>query len=135
MILLENSLFKLHYNPVTDILEANYPGVHEYLLTEIKENMDKMVEIIHNFDIKRVLLNLTSSVLSVDHDKNLELSYQLLSGVEKTRVEKLARLEAENTAGETSLYYSIEKLLRTENPPFQVRVFSTRDKAMEWLAE
>ncbi|NEM97699.1 hypothetical protein [Pontibacter burrus] len=135
MILLENSLFKLHYNPVTDILEATYPDFYDFLFTEIKDHMDKMVEIIHNYDIKRVLLNLTSSILSVNHEQNLALSSQLLLGIEKTRVEKLARLEAENDAGETSMYYSIEHLLRTENPPFQVKVFSTRDEALNWLKD
>ncbi len=56
MILFVNSVIKLNYEPATDIAVVEYPDLHDYLLPEIKHSIDKMVDVIRNYDIKNLLL-------------------------------------------------------------------------------
>ena len=57
MILFQNSLLTLAYNPSSDILEVNYPDLYEFLLPEIKHSIDIMIDNVRNYDVKRVLLD------------------------------------------------------------------------------
>ena len=135
MILLENSILRLDYNPATDILEVEYPDLHNYLLSEIKHNIDIMMEIVRSYDVKRLLLDSTRSVSSVNADESREIATYLAAGITGTRVQKVARVQSPETAVETRAQNNIKHIRETQQLPFQLQNFTSKVDALEWLKQ
>lgn len=135
MILLENSILRLDYNPATDILEVEYPDLHNYLLSEIKHNIDIMMEIVRSYDVKRLLLDSTRSVSSVNADESREIATYLAAGITGTRVQKVARVQSPETAVETRAQKNIKHIRETQQLPFQLQNFTSKVDALEWLKQ
>jgi hypothetical protein len=109
MILFQNSFIKLDYDPATDIFEVGYPDLHGYLLPEIKHSINIMIETVKNYDVKRILLDSTRTVASVNHDESREIAAYLAAGLTKTRLQLLARVQLPNAAMETRAQANIRK--------------------------
>ncbi|WP_439881987.1 hypothetical protein ACSX1A_02260 [Pontibacter sp. MBLB2868] len=133
MILFENSIIKLDYNPATDILQIQYPDLHDYLLPEIKHSINIMVDIIRNYDIKKILLDSTLTHISVSAEESREISTYLAAGIMKTRVQKVARLQSPSTTVETTAQENIKHIKDVQTLPFLLKSFSSRPEAIEWL--
>jgi len=88
MILFQNSIIKLDYTPATDILAVEYPDLHDFLLPEIKHSINIMVDNIRNYDVKKILLDSTKTIVSVGEAESREVATYLASGLVKTRVQK-----------------------------------------------
>ena len=97
MILFQNSIVKLDYNPATDILEIEYPDLHGYLLLEIKHNINIIVDIIKSYDVKKLILDSSRTVIAVSEEESREVAMYLAAGIMTTRVQKVARLQSLNT--------------------------------------
>lgn len=133
MILFENSIIKLDYTPATDILNVQYPDLHGFLLPEIKHSIDILVDTVKNYDVKKVLLDATHTVMSVDVEESREISVYLAQGLTKTRVAKLARLQSLNHAIETRAKATIQHLAEAQLLPFELQNFTVKEKALAWL--
>ena len=70
MLLFKNSIITLDYNPAADILEVAYPDLHGFLLPEIKHSIDIMIDNVKNYDVKRILLDSTRTVISVSDEES-----------------------------------------------------------------
>jgi len=133
MILFENSIIKLNYDPSTDILEIQYPDLKDYLLPEIKHSIDVMVDIIKNYDIKRLLLDSTKTTSSVTEEQSRDIATYLATGIAKTRVEQVARLQSPVPETEERAQKNIQKLHQTMEMPFQLLNFTDKILALNWL--
>lgn len=133
MVLFENSIVKLDYDPATDILEADYPDLHTYLLPEIKHTIDLMVDIIKNYDIKRLLLDSTNTMVAVSAEESSEIATYLASGVITTRVQKVARVQSQSSVIEETAQNNIKTIEEAQFLPFQLQNFSCKAEALEWL--
>jgi hypothetical protein len=133
MILFENSIVKLDYNPATDILVIDYSDLHGYLLPEIKNSVDILTDVAKSYDVKKVLLDSTRTVVSVTPDESREISVYLANALAQTRVQKLARVQSLNAEVETRAKENIEHVQQALTLPFQVRNFSEKAEALEWL--
>ncbi|MFD3003467.1 hypothetical protein ACFS7Z_24125 [Pontibacter toksunensis] len=103
MVLFDNSLIRLDYNPATDIMEVEYPNLHDYFLSDIKRSIDTLLDTVKIYDVKRLLLDSTRTIVSVGNVESREIATYLAAGLTKTRVQKLARVKSpsatvENTA-------------------------------------
>ena len=135
MILYNNSLIKINYNPATDILDIAYPDLHEYLLPEIRHSIDKLVENIISYDVKRLLLDSSHTIVAVEPEKSREVTTYLVAGISKTRIQKLARLQSFNPSVESTAENNIRHVNQIMSLPFELRNFTSRDLATQWLAE
>jgi len=135
MILFQNSIIKLDYNPATDILEIAYPDLNGYLLPEIQYSINLMVDIIKNYDIKKLLLDSTRSVSSVSDEDSREVATYLAAAIMKTRVVKVARLQSQSTTIEKRTQGNIRHIRDSLPLPFQLQIFSNKAGAFEWLQE
>lgn len=133
MVLFENSIIKIDYDPATDILSVKYPDLHGYLLPEIKHSIDIIVENVRNYDVRKVLLDSTNTVVSVTPDESSEISIYLASGLSTTRVLKLARLQSLDTIVETRAKENIKTIMKSIPLPFQLKNFTNREDATAWL--
>ena len=133
MILLQNSILKLKYNPATDILEIDYPDLHGFLVLEIKHNINSLVDIVKNYDIKKVLLDSTKTVMSVSAEESKQVATYLAAGLVRTRVQQVARVQSRSTNVETTAQDNIKHIQTSLSLPFQLRNFTSKADAMAWL--
>ncbi|KAA3440274.1 hypothetical protein [Rufibacter hautae] len=133
MILFENSIVRLNYDPGTDILEVAYPDLHGYLLPEIKHTINKMVDIIKNYDVKKLLLDSTQTIISVGEEESREISMYLAAGLSRTRLQKVARLQSSSEGVEKVSERNIEQIKAAQQLPFALRNFRAKAEALDWL--
>lgn len=133
MILFDNSLIKLDYSPVIDVLEVAYPDLHDYLLPDIVGSLDILVETIIGYDVKRVLVDSSRTVLAVGAEQSRMITSHLIKGLMTTRITKLARLQSSNSVVESTAHGNIQYATETFAFPFELRNFSTKSEALDWL--
>lgn len=133
MILFENSIVRLDYDPATDIVEVAYPDLHGYLLPEIKYTITTMVDHIKNYDVKRLLLDSTKTLISVSEEESREIATFLAAGIMRTRVGKVARVQSTSEEVEQKAQGNIRHLKQAQQLPFEFRNFTSKAEAMAWL--
>ena len=133
MILFQNTLIKLDYEPSTDILTVAYPDLHTYLLPEINNSIDILISTVSNYDIKKVLLDSSKTSVAVAPEESQKISHHLADGFSKTRVQKVARLQSATHEVENLAQGNISEITREALLPFQIESFSDLNAAMSWL--
>jgi len=133
MILFENSIMKLEYNPATDILDVKYPNLYGYLLPEIKHSIDTLLETVISYDVKKMLLDSRDTMVSIKPEESTDISVYMASGLVNTRLQKLARLQSADTVVESRAEENFHLVKSSLKLSFQLKIFSDKDKAMEWL--
>lgn len=135
MILLQNSVLKLEYSPATDILQVRYPDLQSMHLSEIRHNLDIMVETIRNYDVRKLLLDASHTAVEVDDEENRQLNLNLAVQLAKTRLVKLARIQPVSREREVKAQQNIEDLKRSGLIPYELRTFTNHAEALAWLQE
>jgi hypothetical protein len=135
MVLYENGLIRLDYDPATDVLNIRYPDLYDYLLPEIRNSIDILVDTIRNYDVKKVLLDSSKTHVGVDRERSREVTMYLVSGFLKTRLQKLARVQSLSEAVEQTAQANISHVHASLSLPFEFRNFTERQEALGWLAE
>ncbi len=133
MILFDNSLIRLNYDPATDILLAECPDLHGYLLHEIKHSIDVLVDTAKNYDIKKLLLDSTNSVPSGKEEESMEVALYLATAIAKTRLQRMARVRPLSNTTEAKSLVQIRHIKEKHQFPFQLQSFSSRPEAISWL--
>ncbi|MEJ8803412.1 hypothetical protein [Pontibacter sp. H249] len=133
MVLFDNSLIKLDYFPATDVLEVAYPDLHDYLLLDIKSSIDILVDTIISYDVKRVLLDSSNTIVAVDAEQSRMITAHLVKGFMTTRITKLARLQSFNETVEATAHNNIKYATENFAFPFELKNFSNKPDALEWL--
>ena len=134
MILHQNSIIQLTYNPAADILEVRYPDLYTSFLSEARENLKLMVEAIHNYDVKNLLLDASTTAIEVSPEESRELTMQLAKELAQTRLRKVARIQPQDPTKEIRAQENIRQLERGIILPYQLRTFADRAAALKWLA-
>ncbi|WP_205500183.1 hypothetical protein [Rufibacter psychrotolerans] len=132
MVLFENFLVKLEYNPVADIMEVAYPDLDAHLLPEIRHSMEILVDHVASYDVKNLLLDSSHSAVSVGEEESKEISASLTAGLARTRLQKLARVQAGSPAVEAAAEKNLQ-VAQTALLPFELRNFSNKQDALTWL--
>ncbi|TPE41078.1 hypothetical protein [Pontibacter mangrovi] len=135
MILFDNSIITISYDPVTDLLEAAYPDLHASHLSEITFYMDKLVETVKHYDIKRVLLNSSSTHVFVSGPASQQVAAYLAAGLAQTRVRRVARVSSPNEAVEEIAQANLEYIRQALSLPFALKSFTDSKQATKWLLE
>lgn len=133
MILHQNSIIRLEYNPATDILEIKYPDLQKFILLEVKESLRLMVETIRNYDVKRLLMDASSTIIELNDEDNRNLSLHLAAELAKTRLQKVARIHPIDPSKEVRAQENIRQIEKEGLMPFELRTFNDRTAAIHWL--
>ena len=133
MILFENSVIKLDYDPATDILHVAYPDLHDFLLPEIKHSINILVDTVKHYDVKRLLLDSSKTSVTVNSDESREIAVYLAAGLSTTRVQKVARVQSHSNSVEQLAQGNINHINSTQQLPFQLQNFTSKAVALEWL--
>ncbi|MEJ8800816.1 hypothetical protein [Pontibacter sp. H249] len=133
MIIHQNSIIKLEYNPATDILDVKYPDLQKFMLLEIKESLKLLVSTVRNYDVKRLLLDASHTIIEINEEENRELTFYLATELSKTRLQKLARIKPADPNKEARAQENIKEIEKSGTIPFLVRTFSSKTEAINWL--
>ncbi|MFT2009294.1 hypothetical protein ACMA1I_11520 [Pontibacter sp. 13R65] len=135
MILYQNSLICLNYDPSSDIIVVEYKELHNVLIPEIKHSIHILIETVKNYDIKRILLDSSQTKKIVNEDNAFEITMFLAKEMLKTRIQKVARLQSPSSDVENSTQ-SNWALVKTLWPiPFDLQDFRNKQEALLWLKE
>lgn len=133
MVLFENSILRLDYDPASDILDVEYPDLHDFMLFEIKRTIDTLVDTVKHYDVKRLLLDSTRTVSSVSEEESREIAMYLAAGLATTRVQKVARVQSPSAAVETRAQNNVQHIIKMQPFPFQLQNFTGKADAVAWL--
>ncbi len=133
MILFQNSVIKLNYNPGSDILEVHYQDLHSYLLPEIKHSIDILVEVVKNYDIKYLLLDSTATQIPVQEEQSREIANNLAASLIQTRVQKVARVQSLSQDVNKYAQENIQHVNQAFELPIELKNFTEKEKALAWL--
>lgn len=133
MLLFENSILKLNYDPATDILDVQYPDLYNFMIPEVKYTIDLLIEHIKNYDIKRVMLDASKSLMKSEDERSREISTYLAAGLMGTRIQRLARLQSLSQAVEAATQQNIKHVKESMPIHFDIQTFTDRAEAREWL--
>ncbi|PKV75088.1 hypothetical protein [Pontibacter ramchanderi] len=133
MILLQNSILRLEYNPATDILQVRYPDLQRFHMSEIRHSLHVMVETIRNYDVRKLLLDARTTAVEIEEDENRQLTMELVAMLAKTRLVKIARIQPYDPEREARAQHNIEEARKAGLLSYEVATFSTPDDALAWL--
>jgi hypothetical protein len=135
MILEEDSLLQFSYEATTDILAVTFPDVVGTPLSQIKNSMQKLSHNVALFDVKKLLLDISSGVPGLDEAHYHELVLQFLEALRQSRLQKVARVIPQNPAREYLIEHVAEEMYQNLALPFQARSFHESSLAIAWLLE
>lgn len=133
MILLQNSILLLEYDPATDILQVRYPDLQRYHMSEIRHSLHVMVETIRNYDVRRLMLDARTTSVEVDDEENRQMTLELAGMLAKTRLIKIARVQPNNLEYEARAQQNIDAARKAGLLAYEVATFTTPEEALDWL--
>jgi hypothetical protein len=133
MILYQDSLIVLDYNPVTDVLVVQWPDFQKFSLAQIEDSFRLLVENIKRYDIKKLLIDSGATHTDANNKDYLALIYQLGKNFNTTRLEKIARVVTKNPVWEGQLSGSTEKLQSDYQSDIEYLNFDDKEAALAWL--
>lgn len=135
MILEEDSLLKFSYDPATDILSVKFPDVIGTPFSQIENSMQKLSRNVALFDVKKLLLDISSGVPGLDEAHYHQLVKRFLETLSHSRLQKIARVIPENPAREYLIEHFAEEMYQKLGLPFNGRSFTSKSEACAWLQE
>src|SRR5690606_2044061 len=135
MILEEDSLLQFSYDPTTDILSVTFPDAIDTPFSQIGNSLQKLARNVAMFDVKKLLLDLSTGVPGLDEAHYHEVAKQFLEALRPSRLKKVARVIPENPAREYLIEHVAEEMYASLSLPFQARSFHDRAVAISWLLD
>ena len=132
-MIIYSGIITLDYNPVTDVLTTSMPDVKQFGLSEISFCLGLIVENVRNYDIKKLLLDSSKSVVEVEDEAYKAIMMKFGMDLRGTRLKKIARLATADTGREEKSAKLSAELRQELNLPVEFRSFTRRKEAMDWL--
>lgn len=129
MILFNNGLIVLNYEPATDILSVDMPTVNNLNVSEIGGSLSIIVDHVRNYDVKRLLVDARSTVVDIDEDTYTAIVSEFSRNLLTTRIQKVARIVTTSTVRENV----VQKVYGNQNLPIEFKSFTEITPALEWL--
>ncbi|WP_207434945.1 hypothetical protein [Sabulibacter ruber] len=133
MLLHQDSILKLEYDPATDILEMTWPDIDPDLLPEVRQAMQTMVETIRNYDVKKVLIDGSKASITISKEESTSLSLKLAQDLNSTRLQKIARLESTDLRRESEAEETRLRIQTSLDLHYEMQNFADRSSALAWL--
>lgn len=135
MILFNNGLIVLDYNPADDILCVALPDMQKLTLPEVRRSFQIIIENIRNYDIKNLLLDSSKAIVELEDEDYKAVVMQFGKDLTQTRLQKLARLGSARPAQEERAANVSDQVRQVLNLPVKFGNFTSKDQALNWLLE
>lgn len=134
MIVYQNWLITIDFNPAFDILSAELPNVSEYGLAELSRALDMVVEHVISYDASNLLLDSSKVVVSqIQDDAYKQLIWKFLAALTATRLKQFARLNNSLQSHEVIALSATDHIFLQLGSPIEFKSFSKKEDAGEWL--
>jgi len=133
MILHQDYIIRIEYDPATDIMQVDYPDLHSSQISEVKHSLTRMTDAIRNYDVKKLLIDASTTKLNISDEERDLLSMSLAADLANTRLEKLAHIQPEDPMLIEKSNENIAQIQQAGLLAYQLQMFSDKDKALEWL--
>ncbi|TXK26551.1 hypothetical protein FVR03_21760 [Pontibacter qinzhouensis] len=130
-MIIQNNLIKLEYNPVTDILNVEWPNISADLLTEVKHTLKAIVDAIKHYDVKKLLINSQQTIIGISQSEYENILKSFSQDLNATRLQMVARIESKHLKRELLVKEVSLQLKNTSN--FEFQNFTTMTDAISWL--
>lgn len=129
MVLFDNSLVRLNYNPATDILDVDCPDFHPLIMAEVKEAFSIIVDTVKHYDVKKLVIDSSRATINTSDHEHKAVLVKFARDLMGTRLQKLARVGTEDTLREKNVNEA------REDAAFNIDFQSFPDKAaaLAWL--
>jgi len=134
-MIIYSGIITLNYNPATDVLDTSMPDVKQFGLSEVSFCLQLIVESIRNYDIKKLLLDSSKSVVEVEDEPYKAVTTKFGTELMGTRLKKIARVATADARREEKSATVSAELRRELNFPVEFRNFTSKAGAMEWLLQ
>lgn len=135
MIIANNGLITLDYDPATDILSVDLPDVRSFSLGEVERSLQILVDAIINYDIKKLFLDSSKAVVEVDDEAYRRLILKFSMDLMKTRLLKLARIGSAIDHQEQRANMVAGEIRQQQQLAIDFQNFRTRTEAVDWLLQ
>ena len=134
MIIYQNSIITLDYNPSTDILSVALPDIQAHSISEVERCFDIIVEHVISYDVKKILLDSSKAVVDVEDEAYRSLILQFSRELMKTRLQKIARIATLVASQERRATLVTEEVYQLNPDPIAAyQNFTDQAEALEWL--
>ena len=133
MVLYKSSILSLDYHPASDIMEVDYPDLDGFVLSEVRNSLTLMVDTIRHYDVKKLLLDASKTVITISEEENRELTLRLAADLAKTRLQKVARIQPVDSLREVRAQQNIERAREAGLLPYELKTFGSKEDALAWL--
>lgn len=130
-----NGFFELDYHASTDIIFMALPDMRTAELSEAKLCFEVLVEHVRNYHVENLLLDSGKAAVEVGDMEYNRLIYQVSMSLKKTRLKKVARVASRNARLEEMAVRVQGEVLESEPATYQIKNFTSRELAWEWLTD
>ncbi|PSR54001.1 hypothetical protein AHMF7605_10955 [Adhaeribacter arboris] len=135
MILHQDLLLELIYDVKTDILSVQWPDIKDVSVSELEFSFQKLLDTVSHYDIKRLLIDSSKSVVTLDDKIYKPMLFRLVLAFNHTRLRKMARIISENELRENLLKSYAAEIKHKETLAFQTKEFNNQETALAWLCQ
>lgn len=128
-------IITLDYEPATDVLVTSMPDVRQYGLSEVSVSLGIIVSNIRNYDIKKLLLDASQSVVAVESESYSAVVKKFTLDLMSTRLQKLARVSTTDVLREAPTARIASEVRQELRPTIEHRNFTSPIEALAWLLE
>jgi uncharacterized protein YqgV (UPF0045/DUF77 family) len=130
MIVFQNSLIILNYTPDTDILSVDWPDFEPYEMVELKESLNKIIEILKSYDVKNLLIDASKARINMNDKEYFAVISEFAAKLRDTRMQRVARVMSSDPERERNV-----NIVRQENVlSYYFQDFKSRADALRWLS-
>lgn len=128
-----DGLLVLEYDIASDVLYISWPDLSGFSKVEIQYSFQKLIEAIKSYDVKRLLLDSSKTRVDASYEDYKMLMLELGTGLLSTRLERIARVRAEDNMREQLVQQFTQEIV--VDPQFNIpyQDFKSVDDALEWL--
>ncbi|RDV11904.1 hypothetical protein DXT99_23660 [Pontibacter diazotrophicus] len=134
-MLIYSGIINLNYDPVSDVLVTSMPDVRQFGMSEVSFCLGLIVDNIRNYDIKKLLLDSSESMIEVENEAYKAIVLQFGMDLMKTRLKRIARVATTNATREESSAKLSGEIRQELNLPIEFKNFIDKTEAMDWLLE
>ena len=102
MILYQNSLMQLDFDPAKGLMVVNWPNFEAYSLADTKLALSRLVNTVKNYDVKMLLVDASNAKMELELEAYEEVVKHFIVQLLETSLEKIARVKTTDAARETA---------------------------------
>ena len=131
MILYQNSLMQMDFDPGNSLMIVIWPNFEAYSLADTKLALSRLINTVKNYDVKKLLVDATNAKIAVEMEAYEEIVKHFTSLLQDTKLELIARVMTTDPDREARAKNMVQHL----SGNIRLRNFSSVAEAKTWLLD